>query len=246
MTFLELCQMVARESTVISGALPSSVVSQTGKLGKLVNWTAEAWIEIQMLRPDWFWMQGEFTSPATASGGTGRYSAASFGITTRFGDWTRDKRLQNGDVYRPMTLYAVADGVAGEGALVEISWERWRTKYGRGTQTENKPSEWAVSPAGEFCLGPIPDGAYIIKGPYQKSVQDLRVQVGSTSINLNTPECPESFHPIVAWAGLKKLIRHDEAPAGVWDGADAYFKGFLAGLERHELEDMTLAGDPVA
>lgn len=242
MNFLQICQMTARESSVISGTQPASVVGQTGKLGKLVNWCSDAWADIQLLNPDWFWMQGEFSSTpgAIAAGGTGRYTAAALGVTTRFGDWIRDKQLPDNTIYRSLTIYDPAIGLSDEGSLTEISWETWRVKYGRGLQTANRPLEWAVSPARELCLGPIPDApAYIIKGPYLKSAQIL-------AANTDIPECPDFFHRIIAWGGLILMVRHDEAPADVLAGAVEQYSNLLAAMQRHELEDMTLAGNPVA
>jgi len=60
MTFLQLCQR-ARQEAGITGAGPTSVLNQTGQLGKLVGWVDQAWPAIQLMRPDWLFMNSEFT-----------------------------------------------------------------------------------------------------------------------------------------------------------------------------------------
>ena len=56
MTFLELCQRTAREGGV-EGAI-SSVAAQTGMNRKIVDWVADAWTDLQVMR-DWSFMRSK-------------------------------------------------------------------------------------------------------------------------------------------------------------------------------------------
>lgn len=227
-TFLQLTQRASRESGTVSGDnQPSSVTNQTLRLKKIVEWVAQAWTDIQGLHTTWRWMEGEFSGSASA--GTARYTAAAWNIT-RFGSWiTRAESV---------TIYDPDIGVADESAMRMIGWDTWRQTYGRGEQTGAKPNEFAISPAGELCLGPIPDKTYTINGLYQKSAQTL-------SANTDTPECPADFHDAIVWKALMYLAEHDEGGFQAVTAQNRYADRIDA-LERSQLPPMRLRPCPVA
>jgi hypothetical protein len=231
-TYLQLCQDVARESGVISGTNPTTVLSQNGRLLKIVEWTAQAWVNIQNLHADWRWMQKTFSGAATS--GSGQYTAASWSITD-LRDWLRDNRETG---YQPHTIYLTATGVSGEGALREISWQQWRTTYGRGSQTNNYPSEYAISPAGEFSLGPIPDDDYTVQGEYRQAAVVM-------TVDGDTPALPAAFDQIIVWQAIMLLAEFDEA---VEQRAAAILKynALLEDLQRDQLPVVSLGGLPIA
>ncbi|KKK65505.1 hypothetical protein LCGC14_2973440, partial [marine sediment metagenome] len=105
-TYLQLSQDVARESGTVSGTNPTAVASQTGRLLKIVEWVAQAWVEIQNLHADWRWMQKTFSGD-TASG-NGQYTPASWTILD-LRDWLRDDRVTG---YQPHTIFLTATGVS--------------------------------------------------------------------------------------------------------------------------------------
>ncbi len=231
-TFLELTQDVARESGTVSGTNPTAVASQTGRLLKIVEWTAQAHVMVQNLHADWRWMQKTFSGTTTA--GTAKYTAASWSVDD-LRDWLRDDRETG---YMPQTIYLTTTGVSGEGALREISWQQWRTTYGRGSQTNNYPSEYAVSPAGEFCLGPIPDDDYTINGEYRQSAVVL-------AADGDTPGMPAAFHQIIVWQAIMMLAEFDEAPEQR-AAAVIKYNALLEDLQRNQLPIVSLGGLPIA
>ena len=140
--------------------------------------------------------------------------------------------------YKPHTIYLKATGVSDEGALREISWQRWRTSYGRGSQTNNYPAEYAISPAGEFSLGPIPDDIYTVQGEYRQSAVVL-------AADGDIPGAPAAFHGIIVWRALMMLAEFDEA---VEQRAAAVIKyaALLEDLQRDQLPVISLGGPPIA
>jgi hypothetical protein len=84
--FLALVQRLKTECGV-SGSTPTSVVSQTGEYGRLVNWINTAWMDIQMMRQDWDWMRTTATFPTVT--GQATYTTTQIGLTD-FGKWARD------------------------------------------------------------------------------------------------------------------------------------------------------------
>lgn len=222
-TYLTLCQDVARESGVVSGTQPASVESQVGTLNKIVEWVKHAWIDIQNSRSAWLWMVAEFEADTIAS--TQRYTAASFSLT-RFAEW---KTPDGG-----MTLYLKSTGVSDEREIVKLSWYDFKRQYLRGSQTNNRPITYTVSPANELCFGPIPDAIYTARGEYRKSPQ---IFAAADDI----PELPERFHQIIKWRALQMLAEHDEATFQVGASA-ARYREMFSDLCRDQLPRMTLPG----
>jgi hypothetical protein len=226
-TFLELCQMVARESGTISGTLPTTVSAQTGRLNKIVNWTNLAWLDIQNTRSSWLWMRQEFMGAAIAN--TSRYTPASWDIDD-LSSWITDAGT--------VTLYDTSIGVSDEGELPFTPWPEWRVIYGRGTQTPNRPVTYTITPANEFALGPLPDTTYTVRGEYVQVPQSL-------SANTDTPNCPLRFHNIVAYRALMMLAGHDEAPT-TYAEAQSNFSRFMSDLERDQLPAWGSGSGPLA
>lgn len=201
MNYLSLCQMVSSQSGTVSGdAQPTTTVRQSGRLLKIVGWTSTAWKDLQNLHNDWLWMWSEWTGPVTA--GAPRYTPASWNIA-RFGHWITKAET--------VTIYDTALGPIDEGCLRFIEWEEYRRRYTRGVQVAGRPREYSISPADEFCFGPIPDKSYTAKGEFQKNAQIL----GSTNDPDNeVPELPDSgLHTVIAWKALILLGQYDE---GAW------------------------------
>lgn len=197
-TYLELVQDLARESGTVSPSSITSVVGQTGRIEKLVYWVRKAYIDLQNDRlGQWHWMYAEAADKSITSG-TGCYTGASFGLT-RFGNWVVDA-----DNLMPVSIYLPATGLSDEGALRQIDWPTWYTKYGRGEQTHNRPTEYAISPSNEICFGPIPDDTYTLRFPYYKSPQEL-------TANADTPEMPSRFHDLITYMARRKMLIHDGA-----------------------------------
>lgn len=233
MTFLELCQMAARESGTVSGVSPSTTVSQSGRLAKIVSWVDQAWLRIQNHRDDWLWMRGEFSAETIA--GTGAYTAASWSLT----DHARFVVDKDAIGYLPTTLYLTSSGVADEGAISHIDYPTFRSRYLRGAQTDNRPIEYTISPAGQFLLGPVPDDLYTVRGEYFKTPQRF-------AEDDDEPRgLPSRFHDIIAWRAVMLLAEHDEAVTGVVTSAGNYSE-ILRQLTRDQLPDITLGGGPLA
>jgi hypothetical protein len=225
-TFLQLCQMVARESGTVSGTQPVAVTGQTGRLGKIVFWVDEAWRQIQNRRNAWFWMDTEFSGTTTAS--SPRYTAASFSLSP-WAAWITKERT--------LSIYLTATGVSDESYLMFMPWDTWKQRYDFGTQTNDRPSYYSVSPAGELCFGPIPDDTYTVRGRYRKGAQSL-------TANGDIPEMPERFHDLIGWEALLLLQEHDEAqiPIAV---AMRRRRELTSDLERDQLPPIEIGG-PIA
>jgi hypothetical protein len=231
-TLLSLVQDVGRDT----GTLPSwhsitTLVGASERALKIASWVNEAWTNIQNEEQSWFWMRAEF-SHALVIGQT-RYTASDLGVSTRWGSWTEDSIS-----LCPWSIYDNSIGVADEGPIRQIDYEFWYRRYARGTQTSGRPVEYALSPAGEFCVGPKPDKAYILRGMYTKSPQVL-------SADADTPELPVQFHPLVKWEAIRLLQISDEAiqPMQIATGEYSMLRSRLS---RQQLPEVELDGEPLA
>lgn len=231
MDYLALAKKLATESGTVASAQVLSVVDQAGRLGKVVGWVADAWIDIQNMNSTWFFRQAEFTSALLVD--TGAYTATSFGIT----DLSKFKGNQAlNDIY---TCYDPDIGVSDEQPLTFMAWDSFNRAYRRGVQTSTRPGRFSIAPDGALWVGPAPDKAYVFKGEYVKAPQTL-------AANTDTPICPEDFHLIIVWYALLYLVESDEADNGVKAAAQRKYDRFLRDLSRDQLPTPSTAGTGLA
>jgi hypothetical protein len=105
-TFLSLCADLARESGAV-GSAPASVLNQTGRQAKCIEWIRQAWKAIQTDNPDYSFLRLELPVAAQLSVGVMNYTPTALGITS-FARW-----LTDADGYKPFSIYL---GRAGPGS----------------------------------------------------------------------------------------------------------------------------------
>lgn len=235
-TFLELCQDVARESEVVSGLAPTTVVNQTGDLLKIVSRTREAWRDIQISQNrvvaengGWRFLRKAFPTTATLIVDQVRYAPTSLDIDDH-GEWIDGARI---------TIWDPDIGVADQGPLTFLDWPSFMRLYLEGTQTSDKPVHWSISDDGELCVGPMPNKAYPIRGLYRRMAQVL-------TENDDTPLCPADYHQVIVWKSIIKLVQADEAPRTVLEDATRNYLEILSALEASQLGRITVRSRPLA
>ncbi len=226
-TFLEICQKVARESGAISGVNPKTVTDQSGVSLDIVSWVADSWKEVQNARNAWQFMRKEFSVNTIAD--TARYKGLGWNIDD-FGAWITEAGV--------VTLYDPAIGVSDEGQINCIPWDLWRARYGRGSQNLNRPVEYTISPAGEFCLGPSPDAVYTVRGEYRRAPQIL-VE------NDDTPICPERFHDVIVWDAIMKVAEAEE-DMPLYGKGQTRLARVMGDMERDQLPQLIMSSEPIA
>lgn len=226
-TFLKICQDVGRISGTVSGNQPSTVVSQTGRLLKIVNEVNDAWDEIQTSQEYWKWMRRDFTK--TIDNPTYEYTPASLGLTD-FRIWDRSQKLY---------MYKTFAGNGAEAPVQFMEWRQFRDIYGFGTIQTGQPSVYTIRPQDDaLVFNMIPDVEYTIRGEYMKGNQEL-------TVDGDTPECPVRFHKAVRYLALRNLNTHDEAYSAADRAAIDYGTVFDA-LTGDQLETTYDASEPIA
>ncbi len=218
MNALQLAQRLAVEAG--SSANVASIVAQSGEAGRMANWIAAAWVDLQLERPDWYWMRGSFSFSTTAL--DGQYSSTDAGITSRFAMW---------DV---KSLRCYQTNVNDELALSWMQYEDFRSAYLIGSQSPSRPVNCSIAPSLDLLLGPRPEAVYVISGEYFKSPQDL-------AVDADVPELPAQYHMAIIYRALMMYARY-EAAAEIYADAEANYKRLLRRLELNQLPTVEFGG----
>lgn len=204
MNFLQICQRAISESG--NGSSLTTVVSQSGKLNKFVEWCQYADIDIQNLHPNWEFMQSDF-SFSTVSG-TQSYTPTTAGLT----DHTTWKIREYGDCRCYLTT-------ATEQLLEFVPWDSFRLTYLRGTSRDltGKPTIVTVKPDKTLYFYPTPNDAFTIEGEYYKAAQTM-------TLDASEPLYPSQFHMAVVWRALMMYGAYEAADERYSHGQNEYKK----------------------
>ena len=231
-TFLQLAAETRRECQM-SGTGPSTVLAQTGRLGDVVAWVANAYTEIQAKHTDWRWLRAPFTFNTVADTDTYAYTACTDTLTsatiTRFAAW-----LPNDTDGTPVfKRYLTSGGVGNQSFLIFLPWGEFRYLYKTGSQTNQQPIHFTIDPQNNLVLGPQPDAIYTITGDYERSAQVL-------AADSDTPEMPSRFHQLIVYEAMKKYAGSTAAPE-VMFRATGEGRRLWRALERDQLPKISRA-----
>ncbi len=220
MDFLALCKR-ARSEAGISGDGPSTVDNQTGQLGRLVGWVAEAWRDIQLMRPNWLFMNSEFTFDTVAA--TRDYDPADYSIT--------DLKLWDTGSF---LIYETAIGESDQNELPSLTYARWRDEYRNqmNVRADERPITCTVLANNKLRFEPRPDKIYTVEGEYKRTTQ---LFAADTDVPTNLPD---DFHMIIVWQALTYYGFFENAP-DVLDEAETKRGDLLVRLEIEQLPEFS-------
>ncbi len=218
-TYLQLCVRLRQEAG-IAGSGPTQVTDQSGQLLRIVGWIAQAWEDIQIMRPNWKFMNEVFT-PFDTVASTRDYPPADHSITD-LSQWDTGSFL----------IYETAIGESDENPLPYTPYGSWRTAYrsGMGDRAENRPQLVTVLATNALRMEPVPDKVYKISGEYKRVAQLFTVD-GDVPTNL-----PDDFHIMIVWKALQYYAFYNNAPE-VLEEAEISFDSLLTRLEIEQLPD---------
>lgn len=216
MTYLELFQRLHQESG-IAGSTPTTIVGQTGKLAKLVNWVLSAYEDIQNLHPQgWKFLQDDFSFSTTAT--EQNYTPADAGITAGLSEWKTDTGSTR--IYSATT---------DEVELVYHEWDIFRLAYKTGSNRDasGRPSVYSIKYDNSLELWQIPDDVFTVNGEYFMIAQTM-------DEDADEPLIPSQFQMIIVWRALMFYAADVGADELYAHGRNEY-KRLLASLERNQL-----------
>ncbi len=216
MNYLELFTRAIQESG-IAGADPTTVLNQTSRRKKMVDWVQQAWVDIQLMRGDWLFMHSQFSFDTVVA--TRDYLAASYGIS--------DMKLWDTGSF---LIYETAKGESDQNNLGHLSYGKWREQYRArmGDRDDGRPQLITILPDNQVRFEPRPDKIYTIEGDYKRATQEF-------SANADVPtNLPDDFHMIIVWQALKYYAFKENAPDTL-EQAEINFDALLVRLEIEQL-----------
>lgn len=195
----------------------TSVVSQTGEFQRVTTWINQAWIELQLERPNWDFMRssqllGGGVSFATVAGqpeyqlGTG---VGTVGVAAAdFASW----------VPRSFRDQTTTTGVQDQIPLAWISYDAWRDGYSMGAMQTitTRPVAIAVGPNNSICVGPWPTATYTLTGDYYTAPTQM-------ATNTDTPTgLPAQYHMAIVYRAMTYYAGYEAAPEVLQRGDGGY------------------------
>ena len=219
----------------ITGTM-TTTIGQTGELARVVNWTDQAWNELQTEHDDWEFLRssnllGAGMSFTTVSGtmsyplGTG---AGTCGVpVASFGKWDRD-------TFRD---YSTASGTNNEIYLDNIPYDSWRNSYMLGAMraVRTRPVAVAIGPDMSVCLGPPPNSDYTITGDYFRAPTAMAADADAPT------GLAAQFHMAIVYKAMEYYAGYESAPEVFQRGSQGYML-LLAQLEAIYGPRITFAG----
>ena len=224
MNYVQLVGRLRRKCRVI-GSNPASLANQPEEINRLADWINEAWMDIQLAKPDWSWMRSSFSFPTT--NGKVSYTSTEAGITAgTFANWKRDS-IRN---------YPTATGTNGEIQMDYRGYDSWRDMYqfGANRNVYTRPTEVSITPDKQLALGPIGASGYTIIGEYYKVASEL---VEDT----DTPSLPSQFHMAIVYKAMM-FYGASEAASEVYEEGQALFQKMMHRVEMQQLPTLEMAG----
>lgn len=207
MNNLQLCQSLSEKAGILTGG-PSTVVSQTGEMLRVVHWVSDAWEEIQNRRKSWRWMRKDIgagvaydNSGFPTVAGTRKYSLHDLGLdTVPFGRfWEKSFRI-----------YLTSAGQGTERHLVFVPYDEFRDYYlfGSIASIQSLPIHVTVAPDNSILLGPIPDNVYTVHG-------ELQLGASRMAADADIPAMPSQYHMLIVWSALLNYSGYESAQEGL-------------------------------
>lgn len=227
MNRLTLAQSL-REKCGITGSGPSTTLSQTGEMLRVVNWIDEAWLQIQTLSDWWQWMRTDFSFDTIAAQREYAPTASPLSLTN-FARWY----IEPDHSWR---AYLVSAGKSTEQFLVEEpNYEVYRDTYLFGEEMTGAPRVFSINPVNKaISLAPKVDGIYRVYGSYQKG------PVAMTA-DADIPGLPTRFHMLIVYRAMMLYAAYEAAPEVQAEGAGNY-KSMLSRLKRDQLPAFSIGG----
>lgn len=222
-TFLELAKDLRREGAGV-GSGPTTVVSQTGEYGRIVQWINAAYRAIQRIHTNWEFLRNDFSFATVAA--TANYTKATASVT-ELGNW-------KADTFR---CYLTATGITDQQDMTYIPWEQFRDCYTLGslsTQT-GRPMFFTIKANKSVTFWPIPDAAYTVTGEYYKRPQSM-----DETNDSDEPLIPSEYDEVIVWRALMMWGTDQAAPEKYAKGKDEYSRA-LAALELNQLPEFMMA-----
>jgi hypothetical protein len=225
MNFLEIC-LRAKQECAISGTL-STVVNQTGELGRLVSWASSAYDDICARHDNWDFLRSAFI--VSVDDGNQVFEITDCSDTrvvadeVGLADWWRDT----------FRIYLSSAGISTQTFLPFQEYASFRNYYLLGSPANQRPTCFTIRPDDDaIILGPTPDDLYVITGEYQIEASELNEDD-------DEPLFPIRYHMAIVYLAAQRYALYEQ-DAGMYDGVTRELNKLMNGLEFDQLPKMCI------
>lgn len=212
-----------------SGAPLTTLAGQVAEVNRLAGWINQAWMSIQEMHEDWFFLRQGFSFSTTA--GLGSYTPLQAGIPVApgLGIWKRDS----------VRIYLNVLGVANEAFLPFQTYDSFRDLwlFGAMRTQQTRPTMFSIDPQFNLLLGSAPDAVYTINGEYFQAPTRMVADA-------DVPAMPPRWHDLIVYRAMQHYGMYEAAPEVLQRGQSEFNK--MAGpLFAQQLPGITF-GAPLA
>lgn len=209
---------MVRQEAGVAGTGPTTTIAQTGEIGRIVSYVAQAYQEIQDRRADWGFLRNNFSFTTVI--GQAYYPTST---VANLAEWKRDS----------FRLYQASAGLSDERWIRFVNWETFRDTRLRGSaQTlTGRPIEFSINPQKNVVTYPIPDKEYVIDGEY---FAYAAVMTADTDVPIFN-----RFHMVIVYNALMRYASYISDPA-TYARAQHDYRIQMGKLERTWQQEMTL------
>jgi hypothetical protein len=230
-TNLQLCQKVQRlwkAATGTLGTTPTTVVSQTGVEGEIVQFVNYAYEDIQNEQREWRFRTKRGSFPTVAN--TRVYTISS--TVTDFEELL-PSMAQSCDRY--ILSYLTATGVSDEQPVWYVPYELWQQGIlDRGTRPVARPVRFTIEPDGQIAFDPTPDDIYTIAFDYRRTLHEMTTDSHATT---GTPIIPAAHHNAIVWGALLYAAKTREIAPNLIQLWDREYRREMNALRMRQLPE---------
>jgi hypothetical protein len=221
MNFLALVNRARRECGRTGSALTTLQTGLSEESQRFVDWVGQAWIDVQMRRPDWLWMRKKVAFDTIAAQSI--YTPLQAGAAN-VNEWQNESFRQ----------YLLSAGVGSEQYMNYVEWDDFRDVYlfGSVQNSSSIPMMMTVTPEQNLQMWPIPNGVYRIQGEYHRAPTSLVLDADDPSSSGN--DLPERFHMLMVFKAMQSYAAYEAAPE-VMDRGMREAKRLMTQLENYGL-----------
>lgn len=218
-TYLQLCNSLIQKCGISGGSI-TTAVGQPGESGRVASWIDEAYLNIQLTEPRWWWMRGTVSFATVTNQGS--YTPVQCGLSD-FGLWKMDS----------FRSYITSTGTSSEQFLTPIPYDDYRDTYlfGMMRTSYGDPRYISEGPDRSLNLGLIPgDVGYTVVGEYFKTPTRL-------TADADTPALPAQYHMLIVYRAMMMYGMYESAPETVQEGT-ALYNAMLRRVMRDQMDDV--------
>lgn len=261
MNYLELVQRTIKESGAHL-SVPDSLSGLDGLHSMFVDWVNQAWVELQLERPEWYFRMSEDSIRQINS--TTLERGVKIPISRLPSEFAPNwNSIQLFDIYirkqyKENMLYQVGSMIYSVGQLFSvlgtdsveydsptklcyIPWSSWASFMGKSQfhldyndqeEVIGRPEYFTITPTGEVWIYPIPDAHYEINIFGPKKIQEL-------SEDTDEPYLESEYRLAIVFRALMEYALYHE-DRSVFERARNKYRSYKKALEHRYMPDINL------